>query len=65
MAEIKNYTMNQVLKGAFHVCPLARLRDNQRLGCGLLQSSRMASCFTQRVGVREIHGGCMLNLVLR
>ena len=30
------------------VCPLARLRDNQRLGCGRLQPSRMASCFTQK-----------------
>ena len=29
--------------------PLSRLRDNQRLGCGRLQPSRMASCFTQRV----------------
>ena len=35
------------------VCPLARLRDNQRLGRGCLQPSRMASCFTQRAGERE------------
>jgi hypothetical protein len=28
------------------------LWDNQRLGCGFLQPSRMASCFTQRVWVR-------------
>ena len=28
---------------------LARLRDNQRLGCGFWQPSRMASCLTQRV----------------
>ena len=27
---------------AFHVRFLARLRDNQRLGCGLWQPSRMA-----------------------
>src|SRR5574340_1754986 len=27
------------------VCPLARLRDNQRLSCGRLQPGRMASCF--------------------
>ena len=33
--------------------PLARLRDNQRLSCGVWQLSRMASCFIQRAGVRE------------
>jgi hypothetical protein len=33
--------------------PFARLRDNQRHGCGILQLSRMASCFIQRAGVRE------------
>src|SRR4030067_3171898 len=27
---------------------LSRKRDNQRLGCGLWQPSRMASCFIQR-----------------
>jgi len=32
--------------------PPLPLRDNQRLGCGLLQPSRMASCSTQRVGER-------------
>ncbi len=37
------------------VCPLARKRDNQRLGCGLWQLSRMASCFIQRVGVITSH----------
>jgi len=25
-----------------------RTRDNQRIGCGRLQLSRMASCFTQK-----------------
>ena len=29
-----------------------RLRDNQRLGCGVWQLSRMASCLTQRDGER-------------
>ena len=33
--------------------PLARLRDNQRLGCGIWQPSRMASCFIQRDGEGE------------
>src|SRR3989338_2273271 len=34
--------------------PLSRRRDNQRLGCGGLQPGRMASLFTQRVGVRGV-----------
>jgi hypothetical protein len=28
-----------------------KVRINQRLGCGLLQPSRMASCFIQGVGL--------------
>lgn len=34
--------------------PLSRRRDNQRLGCGHLQPSRMASCFTQRARERDV-----------
>ena len=40
------------MKPAMLVSPIPtfpRTRDNQRLGCGCLQPSRMASCFTQKV----------------
>src|SRR3989338_10622444 len=40
-----------IMKLAMTVSPyptFPRTRDNQRLGCGCLQPSRMASCFTQK-----------------
>ena len=39
---------------------VARKRDNQRLGCGRLQPSRMASCFTQRIEERETGMACFI-----
>src|SRR3990167_5209927 len=59
-----NTSINVKLAQRF-VCLLARLRDNQRLGCGVLQPSRMASCFIQRIEEREraifiIRGGSLL-----
>jgi len=38
------------------VCPLARLRDNQRLGRRFLTLSDMASCFTRGLGRGNGHG---------
>ena len=53
-AALPDFAWAGLLLGLPLLYPLSRWLDNQRLGCGLWQPSRMASCFTLRAGVRGV-----------